>query len=463
MKRLTAALTAALLSTGPVLLADDAERKPEQLFNQLDKDSNGQLAKDEVPENQERFFDRLVRIGDDNEDGELSRKEFIAAMEAPEARAQAQPQEGRRGGPGGGRPQFSEEMFNRLDANGDGKLTKSELPEQAQERMGRLFDRLGKDEVTLDDLKQMQARFGEGGPPQGRRGEGRPGGGEMLARLKQMDANGDGKVTLEEAPEEARERLQRLLDRLGSDAIDLEQMARMAERGGDRPRPEGREGDRPRPEARDGDRPRPEARDGDRPRPEARDGDRPRPGGREGDRPRPEGDRPPRDGDRPRPEGDRPPRDGDRPPFGRPGEGGPRGGFTPAFIRVLDTNEDGALSLGELKGVTSKFDRLDRNGDGKLDRAELMGFGPGGPRGMRDGEGPPRGFGPPRDGDRPRPEGREGDRRRPEGDRPPRDGDRPPRDGDRPPREGDRPPREGDRPPRDGDRPRPERPEQERI
>ena len=509
MKRLTAALAAALLSTGPVLLADDAGPKPEELFSQFDKDENGQLAKDEVPENQTRFFDRLVRIGDKNDDGELSREEFIAAMKQPDARAENRPEEGRRPGPGGGRPQFTAEMFDRLDANGDGKLTKAELPEQARERMGQMFVRLGKEELTREDLERMQERFGGEGRagPGGPGGMGRPGP-EMLARMKEWDKDKNGKVTLEEVPEEARERTRQMLERMGRDAIDLEQMARMIEQGGrfgpggDRPRPEGGEGDRPRPEGGEGDRPRPEGnrprpemREGDRPRPEGAEGDRPRPEAREGDRPRPEGDRPrpegdrprpegdrprpeirdgdrprpegPPEGDRPRPEGDRPPRgEGERPPFPRDGEGGPRGGFAPAFLRVLDANEDGALSREELDDADEKFDQLDRNGDGRIDRAELMGFGPGGPGFMRDGEGPPRGFGP-RDGEGP-PRGfgpRDGEGRPPEGARPPRDGEgrppegaRPPRDGEGPPRDGARPPRDGERPPRDGeDRPRPER------
>jgi Ca2+-binding EF-hand superfamily protein len=479
MKRLHAALSAALLCAGQSLPADDAAPKPEALFSQLDKDSNGQLAKDEVPENQVRFFERLARVGDKDEDGELSKDEFVAAMNTPEIQSRQQPGgEGRPGGGPGGRPGMNpEEMFSQMDRNGDGKITRDEIPERAADRLNPIFDRLGKSELTRDELRQAMERAG-GGAPGGRPGMDRRFGEEMVARLRNLDANKDGKVTLEEAPEgEARQRVQQIMDRTGRDAVDLEQFARMiAEReGGDRPRPEGapeggprpemRDGDRPRPEGEPGDRPRPEGdrprpegdrprpeggfgdrpgprpegADGDRPRPEFRDGDRPRP---EGDRPRPDGDRP--EGDRPRPEGDRPRPEGDR-PMGREGEGFRPGGFGPPIFGVLDGNRDGRITREEFESLAKKFGELDRNGDGHLDRAEILGFPPGGPM-PRDGEGP-RNFGP-RDGEGFRPR---------EGEGQPRDGFRPPMDGAGRPRDGEGRPPEGARPQRDGeDRPRPE-------
>lgn len=41
---------------------------------------DGQITADEVPEEQRRLFDRLVRRADKNGDGKLSREEFLAGM-----------------------------------------------------------------------------------------------------------------------------------------------------------------------------------------------------------------------------------------------------------------------------------------------------------------------------------------------------------------------------------------------
>lgn len=378
MSRLFRFATYAMLCGTTAAYAQEAD----SVFNSLDKDGDGILVADEVPEAQQRFFERLVRAGDENEDGKLSKAEYQATLEADE-RPAGTPEDGRpsRGpGRGGFDPGA---IFDRLDTNQDGKLTKSELPAEAAERMGRLFDALDKEELTRDDMREAFSRMmrerGAGAPG---RPEGRPPGGEgFFARL---DANKDGKLSKEEIPEQMRDRMAPLFDRVGSDEIDLAQLDRL--RGG-RPgeRPEGERGDRP--EMR-----REEAR---------RDGDRP-------------------ESDRRREEPGRPERGGDRPEFaGRgPGFGGP--GRGPAFVRILDTDENGRISKAEALHIAKLFDELDRNEDGELDGGELMGFegrpgfgGPDGERGRPEMARRPEGRS---DGERP--EMRRGDGRRPEGDRP---------------------------------------------
>jgi HlyD family secretion protein len=80
--------------------ARDAKRRGPRIdFTQLDKNKDGKLTKDELPEPMQAFFDQL----DSNHDGAVSRKEFDDAMKKFAA---ARRQQGGGGGqsPGGGSP-----------------------------------------------------------------------------------------------------------------------------------------------------------------------------------------------------------------------------------------------------------------------------------------------------------------------------------------------------------------------
>ncbi len=481
------------LSVMAVSAADDTA-KPDanqaaELFQKMDKNGDGKITPDEVSDEQGRYFDRLVRIGDKDDNGELTKDEFEAALKRSDAPVQGGGLD--RGGPGaGGRPMFEPkmvlerldknkdgkltkdelpeegpgqmlrrmlertgkdslnledleraramfangsrpggafdpaEMIKRLDKNNDGKLSKDELPEPLRDRFGKVFEKLGKDSLSGDEFRQAMTELGPmpGGPGPG--AEGRPNPEEMF---KRFDKNNDGKVTLDEVPEQFRDRVKPVFDRAGKDVLTLDDVRAFAQRGEGGPRPEGR-------------------------KPDGERGQRP-----EGE-PRREGDRRPEAG---------PPRDGERRPDGE----GRRQPPAPLFFQMLDRNKDGLISRDELDGLRELFKELDRNNDGQLDRAELLGPPPGdrgpGGRGPEGDRGPDGGRRP--DGDRP-PEGRGPDGRgRPEGDRPPEgrgrpDGDRRPEGGPRrseadraagrPARRGDAEDRPRDEKPREGDKPR---------
>lgn len=518
MKR-SGLLAGVLLSASGLAAAQEDAKKPEptdaakpaSLFQQLDSNKDGKLEKSEVREEQLRHFERLIRVGDENKDGILTADEFEKASREEPARPAPETR-----GPGGpGIPGGDGRMFEQLDRNGDGKITREELPEFARERLGRLFDELKKDALTREDFARFRGQP-QGGPAQAgemlRRldrngdgklqkdelrempepirnrllemmeqrgtdalsledlnrlreqmaGAGRPGAGrpdfnpeEMLRR---MDRNGDGRITKDEMPEPFRDRIAGYLEETKKDSITAEDLPKLRDRLG--PPPSGRPGEaRPgagKPEEgrpmRDGERP-----EGDRPRGEA---DRPRPDGER----RPGGEGPRREGDRPdaerRPEGDRPRGDGDRPrPEGerRPEGDGPRPPFRlPRFIELLDTNRDGRLNREELERAGRLVDELDRNDNGALEPFELLGGGPGGPGQppRRDGDGPRPGFEgrPPFEGRRPDGEPRPEAGRRPEGERPRRpDQERPARP--RSESESDRPKGEGERPKAESERP----------
>lgn len=69
------------------------------------------------------------------------------------------------------------------------------------------------------------------------------------------------------------------------------------------------------------------------------------------------------------------------------------------IMAALDTNRDSELSAEEIQAASDNLAKLDKNGDGKLDRSELFPPPPKGerpPRGdRRNGEDGPRGDRPP--------------------------------------------------------------------
>jgi Ca2+-binding EF-hand superfamily protein len=128
------------------------ETPSNELFKKLDVNRDGVLTASEIPKEQQKAFERLLRIGDTNKDGRLSREEFDAAMpktEKPVADINATPgvNPGARGAKAKADPK---QVFARLDKNKDGKLTSDEVADH--KRIKAAFDRLGKDSLTLDEL-----------------------------------------------------------------------------------------------------------------------------------------------------------------------------------------------------------------------------------------------------------------------------------------------------------------------
>jgi len=88
--------------------------------------------------------------------------------------------------------------FERFDANGDGVLVPSELPEEFRERSMQA-DANGDGKITRAEWDQAMAALREGA--QAAAGERRRRG------FDAMDENGDGVLTAAELPERARERM----------------------------------------------------------------------------------------------------------------------------------------------------------------------------------------------------------------------------------------------------------------
>ena len=199
-------------------------------FAQLDANKDGLLTTDEIPADKKRLFERLLRTSDKNSDGKLSLEEFTVGLQPKPGRTEAAPLDGAEGGR---RP---ERLFARLDANGDGKVTADEVPEPLREMFKRMLARGDKDgDGTLSKEEFLQA-----GPPDGALA-GKPAGSDLAANKKgpegrpnpmllfrRMDKNGDGKLTLDEVPEERRPMIKRLIERAdknGDKSLSLEEFS----------------------------------------------------------------------------------------------------------------------------------------------------------------------------------------------------------------------------------------------
>lgn len=150
-----------------------------QRFEMMDKNKDGKLTLDEVPE---PLRDRLKGIFDRLGKTELTLDEYGRAL----------------GGPGGGAGMLEPgALFARFDKNNDGKLTKDEVPEEFKERLAQAFERLGKDEMTREQFTDMLRRFasGSGTPPGQPPREGMDGRRMMPAFIRLLDTDNDGRLS----------------------------------------------------------------------------------------------------------------------------------------------------------------------------------------------------------------------------------------------------------------------------
>ena len=183
---------------------------------------------------------------DTNKDGQLNPEEFARGMKrlhhmmaARHGRPGDQfgPPRGRRPGPPPGAhrgphgermahmAKMGKELFERADANKDGKVAIDEVPEARREGFERLLAKADKDgdkALSVEEARRMhaamaqRARSGRPGPPDARRG--RPDGKHgprgpragVVERFKAADKNSDGKLSKEEAPGPLKERFEKI-------------------------------------------------------------------------------------------------------------------------------------------------------------------------------------------------------------------------------------------------------------
>jgi Ca2+-binding EF-hand superfamily protein len=126
----------------------------------FDKNEDGKLVRGEVPERFQGLFDRV----DANKDGSLTREE-IKTSAAAQAQPQGPPEGGRggRGGPG------MDPVVAALDTNHDGTIAGEEIAAAAQSL--KALDRNGDGQLSADETRPAFGRGRGGDRGAGRRGE----------------------------------------------------------------------------------------------------------------------------------------------------------------------------------------------------------------------------------------------------------------------------------------------------
>jgi Ca2+-binding EF-hand superfamily protein len=209
----------------------DAPSQPGDLFRRLDRNGDGKVEIDEVPEPRRERFREAMKQADANSDGAIDKDEFAKVQQQLFGQAGAgRPNPGSRpaGPPNGPMPSEGPAgrlplLFGVLDTDGDRRLSASEI-EHAAEALKKL-DKDGDGFVDLAELFPQR-------PPAGA-----PGGNleAMLQRWKAADTDGDGKLSEEEAPQGLKQNFKRL-DANSDGQLDEQELRQMFSRMRDRAR-----------------------------------------------------------------------------------------------------------------------------------------------------------------------------------------------------------------------------------
>ena len=185
-----------------------------QLMSFMDTNGDGKIAKDEV----NRLTTSFEGL-DKNADGEIDAAEAGGMANAPRKEQTPSPQQAT----GAATP---EQLMALMDTNSDGKITMEEAPEEL--KAGFSFIDANSDGAI--DLKEAQvmAEYHNNDNVQSTQPQQATGAATAEQLMALMDTNNDGKITMEEAPEELKAGFS-FIDANSDGAIDLKEAQVMAD------------------------------------------------------------------------------------------------------------------------------------------------------------------------------------------------------------------------------------------
>lgn len=223
------------------------------LLAKMDVNRDQQIVAKEVPGPYRAAFDRMLEAGDDDSDGKLNSREIarkspqlgvVAGMSArqmgidvpaelaklPKAEVMAMDQMDAYGRPEQmmADPAMADELFARIDADGDGKVSAQEAPPQMAERFNQMLqrgDRDGDSQLSAAEFKAMSKRMAEF---QSMEVDPKAVNRTVRQMLSNFDTDGDGQLSRQEAPRRLAANFERA-DQDANDSLDSDELRRAAE------------------------------------------------------------------------------------------------------------------------------------------------------------------------------------------------------------------------------------------
>lgn len=150
-------------------------------------------------------------------------------------------------GPGGGMAMMP--VIAALDTDKDGTISATEIANASKALL--TLDKNGDGVLSTEEFRPAMPSMAAGGAVRPGEAGGGQGAQMMMRMFETRDANGDGKLSGDELPEQLASRLS-MVDENGDGAVDKSEFERVAARmaggkGGDRPTPDGKDGSGRRP------------------------------------------------------------------------------------------------------------------------------------------------------------------------------------------------------------------------